>query len=363
MTNGIRAGLIGTGFIGGVHARATVAAGGTLRLVADATSAAAEAAVAKFRAKGHAVSAAELIASKEIDVVHICTPNVHHAELAELAIRHGKHVVCEKPLATTEPDARRITTLARDAGVVAAVPFAYRYHPMVREARARIASGEAGQMRVLHGSYLQDWLADQHMTNWRVDSTRGGASRAFADIGVHWCDLMEFTTGHRIVRLLAQLVTIPSRRGGTGSDRADTEDGANVLFETDGGAVGSIVVSQIARGRKNRLWFSFDGEYASYVFDQENSEKLWIGGPSENRTIPRGMDNLGEDAARYSKLPAGHPQGFQDCFNAFVGDVYSAIDGDEPGGLPTFADGVRASVLTSAVLQSAHTESWVKVAP
>ena len=146
-------------------------------------------------------------------------------------------MVCEKPLATSVEDARRLTTAADQAGLVATVPFVYRFYPSVREARARIAAGEAGPLRLLHGTYLQDWLSKPLDSNWRVDPLLGGASRAFGDIGVHWCDLMEFVTGHRITRLTARMVTAFDRRPAeSGSAAVGTEDAATVLFETDQGA-------------------------------------------------------------------------------------------------------------------------------
>ena len=138
--------------------------------------------------------------------------------------------------------------------MVTAVPFVYRFYPTVREARARIATGEAGRLWLLHGSYLQDWLAGAGESNWRVDPALGGASRAFGDIGVHWCDLMEFVTGHRIVRLTATTArAFEERSTGDRAGAVATEDGAVVLFETDQGAAGSVVVSQVTPGRKNRL--------------------------------------------------------------------------------------------------------------
>jgi predicted dehydrogenase len=349
----MRSGIIGTGFIGGVHARAVRAAGGELSRVSAADAPAAAAAAERLHASHAAASAQDLIDADDVDVVHICTPNALHVPLALAAIQAGKHVICEKPLATDVADARRLVEAAAEAGVVAAVPFVYRFYPTVREARARIGADDAGPLWLLHGSYLQDWLAADDATNWRVDPAVGGASRTFGDIGVHWCDLMEFVTGHRITRLVARLATAYPDR--------PTEDGAAVLFDTDRGASGSVVVSQASPGRKNRLWFSFDGRSASYVFDQELPDSLWVGGQRANQVIPRGPDTLSETAAAYAGLPAGHPQGYQDCFTAFVADVYAAIRGEKPDGLPAFTDGLRAAMLTQAVVDSARSQSWVEV--
>jgi predicted dehydrogenase len=354
MTDRLRAGIIGAGFIGGVHAHAVRAAGGVVSRVAAATPESAASAATRLRAQRPAASAEELIVSDDVDVVHICTPNSLHTPLAALAIQAKKPVICEKPLATTLPDARALTAAAARAGVVTAVPFVYRFYPTVREARARIAAGQAGPIRLMHGSYLQDWLADPADTNWRVDPALGGESRAFADIGVHWCDLMEFTTGQRIRRLTARLVN-------THPDRA-TEDAATMLFETDQGAHGSVLISQVTPGRKNRLWFSFDGAGASYTFDQERPETLWVGARAANQEVLRDPDWLSPAARPYAVLPAGHPQGYQDCFNSFVADTYAVIDGQARDGLPTFTDGLRAAAITAAVIESATTERWVEIA-
>jgi predicted dehydrogenase len=304
----------------------------------------------------------ELVRADDIDVVHICTPNSTHVAMAEAALLAGKHVVCEKPLATSVADAQRITELARRADRVASVPFVYRFYASVREARARIARGEAGPLWLLHGTYLQDWLSSAAAANWRMDSAVGGTSRAFGDIGVHWCDLMEFTTGHRIVRLTARMGRAFAQREVDGRlVDAHTEDGAVVAFETDRGAVGSVVVSQVTPGRKNRVWFSFDGPEASYSFDQELPEALWVGTPTDNKLVIRGTDQFGTPTSAYSRLPAGHPQGYQDAFNAYVGDVYATVRGEPADGLPTFSDGLRAAVLTQAVLDAAASQTWEEV--
>jgi predicted dehydrogenase len=134
-----------------------------------------------------------------------------------------------------------------------------------------------------------------------------------------------------------------------------------VVFDTDQGATGSVVVSQVSPGRKNRLWFSFDGPAASYSFDQEQPDSLWVGGTARNQVVMRGPDTFGEAAAGYARLPAGHPQGYQDSFTAFVSDVYAKVAGRKPDGLPTFADGLRAAVLTQAVVDAATEQTWVEV--
>ena len=210
--------------------------------------------------------------------------------------------------------------------------------------------------------------------NWRVDAGLGGASRAFADIGSHWCDLVEFVTGQRITRLVARSSTVLGERrrtegipafgvggGGGASVVVDTEDVAGVLFETDGGAVGTVMVSQVSPGRKNRLWFEVDGAAGAVAFDQEEPETLWVGGRDSSMLLTRGSPANSEGSRRFDRLPAGHPQGYLDCFEAFVGDTYRAIAGEEPEGLPRFADGRRSVHITEAVLASARSGEWREV--
>jgi predicted dehydrogenase len=345
MADQLRAGIIGTGFIGTVHAHAVRAAGGVVTKVTASTPARSKDAAQRLGATAPADSADALIDADDVDVVHICTPNTLHVPLARRALAAGKPVVCEKPLATTLADARQLASAAGDQ--VATVPFVYRFYPSVREARARVAAGEAGPLHLLHGGYLQDWQAGTASAGWRGETGEGGAYRAFADIGVHWFDLVEFASGHRVTRLLAR-----TAGGGTVS---------TVLFETDGGAAGSMLVSQTALGRRNNLHFSLDGADAAYRFGQENPEVLRVGGLDDDRTVHRGSLATSAVAGRYSLLPPGHPQGYQDCFNAFVTDSYAAIRGEAPDGLPTFADGLRAAVLTDAVITSSTTSTWVEV--
>jgi len=336
--------------MGEVHARAVRAAGGLVIAVAGRTPEAGRTAVDRLHAARAASNVTEIFEADDVDLVHVCTPNHAHEELTLRALAAGKHVICEKPLAPETAAAKRLAAAAAKAGVVAAVPFVYRFYPTLRDARERVRRGEAGVLRLLHGSYLQDWLSRPDDTNWRVDPALGGASRAFGDIGVHWCDAVEFVTGHRITRLSARTLRIPRAAG------SSTEDGATVMFETDLGALGSLVISQVSPGRKNRLWLSVDGATASLQFDQELPDALWVGGRDGNLIVPRGTA-----PGMYDMVPVGHPQGYQDCFTAFIGDVHRAIAGETPDGLPRFDDGLRAAEITAAVLSSAAAQTWVDV--
>jgi predicted dehydrogenase len=355
----VAAAFIGGGFMGEVHSRAARAARATLAGVVSSSPAKGEAAAQKLGIEASFGSLDELLAAPGIDVVHVLTPNALHAEQALAVIAAGKHVVCEKPLAVTIAEAEQLVDAARAAGVTATVPFAYRFHPMVREARARVAAGEVGRLFGIHGSYLQDWLLDQHDDNWRVDVASGGTSRAFADIGSHLVDLIEFVTGDRITRVAASKRTFFADRAS--STAIATEDAAAVVLETAGGAIGTLLVSQVAPGRKNSLRLEIAGSAESIGFDQENPETLWLGRRDASQVVPRDASVLHEDAARLSLVPAGHPMGYQDAFNGFVADTYAAILGESPDGLPTFEDGLRAVRITDAVMRAATTGEWIDI--
>src|SRR5699024_8992252 len=167
-------------------------------------------------------------------VVHVCTPNHLHAPLSLAALEAGKHVVCEKPLATDSATARTLVDAARAAGRIAVVPFVYRSHPTAREARARVASGALGRLTLAHGGYLQDWLLHPKENNWRVDPALGGPTRAFGDIGSHWCDMLEFVTDDRITAVSAQTSRITDTRGPGDGNAVTTEDVAAFQFATVG---------------------------------------------------------------------------------------------------------------------------------
>ncbi|WP_216844030.1 Gfo/Idh/MocA family protein [Phytoactinopolyspora alkaliphila] len=356
------AAIIGTGFMGRVHARAVEVAGGRVVGVVGSTAERAETARPSLRADRAFGSLEELIAAVDVDVVHVCTPNHLHAEITFAALAAGKHVVCEKPLSLDGATAGAMTRAAADAGRVATVPFIYRFHPMVREARERVRRGDIGTVVLSHGSYLQDWLLRRTDDNWRVDPSLGGPLRAFGDIGSHWCDLLEFVTGDRIDRVSAQSSTVHASRGDHNRP-VDTEDVVTLQFATAAGAIGSAVISQMSAGRKNRLLLEISGTEGTFTFDQENPELLWHGGRERSSVLVRDPETLSPAAARYARVPAGHPQGYQDCFDHFVADTYAAIDGAAPDGLPTFDDGLRAALVADAVMESAQKQSWVDVAP
>lgn len=339
-----------------VHARAARASGAELVAVASSTPERAVAAAGELGFARAAVSVDDLLTDETIDIVHVCTPNVTHETIARHVLDAGRHVICEKPLTVEAGSARELARLAASSGLVATVPFVYRFHPMVREARARVRSGEAGRLLHLDGRYLQDWLLTADDGNWRVDTVSGGASRAFADIGSHLVDLVEFVTGERIEALHAMTGIAHATRGGL---PVATEDTAHILVRLESGCHGVLAVSQVAAGRKNALRVELFGTEAAIAFDQESPDSLTIARRSHTSVVTRDAAALSEDAARLSIVPAGHPMGYQDAFTAFVRDTYEGVRSGLRPEVPTFDDGARAAMITDAVLRSAASATWI----
>ncbi len=372
-----RVAILGAGMIGAVHRRAALLAGADVVGVLASTPERSREVAEAWRTE-RAFASIDEVAESDVDVVHICTPNASHVPYAVQLMEAGKHVLCEKPLGVSLADATHAAEVAARTGVVNTMPFAYRFHPMVREMRARVQSEEFGSVNLVHGTYLQDWLLNPRATSWRVDPTEGGPSRAFGDIGSHWCDLVEWVSGDRIAELVSTTaISIPQRPAATAASFSavesdaplvdvTTEDTAMIMFRTVNGVVGSAVISQLCAGRKNRLWVEVDGAHQSAVFDQEQPEQLWIGADEATSLLVRDPNHGSPEQRRLATLPAGHAQGYAQCFEAFVADSYAAVDaldgrGETPVGLPTFADGARAAAICDAMLKSAASKQWEQV--
>jgi predicted dehydrogenase len=379
----IRAAVIGTGFVGPFHVDA-IRRGGYGEVVALAGS---DAARTRARATALGVPRAttdvqELIDDPSIDVVHVCTPNRTHVELATAVLEAGKHLVLEKPVALDSDSARGLVDLARNQARHAAVALTYRGYPMVRRARSLVRAGEAGDIRLVHGGYIQDWLADPTDYNWRLEPDVGGASRAVADIGSHWFDTAEFITGLRVEEVFADLATFLPRRSrplagtvafGTSEGPAEevavhSEDAATILLRFAGGARGSAVISQVSPGRKNAFSLEFAGSQATLDWDQEDPERLWIRTRDEARQLTRRPEDGPGSGPGVPSLPAGHPEGWAEALRDLLRPFYAAVsagrppaEGPEPG-YPTLDDGARGVAFVEAVLSSARSGRWVSLA-
>ncbi len=383
----IRAGIIGAGFIGPAHVEA-VRRLGDVEVVAIAASSQSS---AEAKARALSIPRAygdwhDLVRDCEVQVVHNCTPNVLHRPVTLATLAAGKHIVAEKPLGMNAREAAELLRAIQASDRVGAVCFNYRMYPMTQEARARVAAGELGELNLVHGCYLQDWLLYDTDYNWRLDAVVSGASRAIADIGSHWCDLAEFVSGRRIAAVCADLATFLPRRwrpsgeldafaGSAGAARADrvemavdTEDYGSVLLRFQGGAHGTCIISQISGGHKNHVRLEVNGSRGSLAWEQQRPEDLWLGRrDAPSRVLPKDASLLSPAARLHAHYPAGHGEGYPDSFRNLLGRVYEFIRSGadprhDPADFPTFEDGLRSATVVEAILASQQAGGWVEVA-
>ncbi len=380
-----KAALIGTGFIGPVHVEALHRAGVDVIGVLGSSAASSSRAADQLGLDKAYSDLDDLMSDDDVDVVHVASPNHLHFEHASRALRSGKHVVCEKPLAMNSSHSEQLVRLAGESDRIAAVCHNIRYYPLCIEARQRVAAGDVGELFHVTGSYVQDWLFHPSDFNWRVTASQGGPLRALADIGTHWLDLVQYVTGQRVVEVCTDLQTVhPVRQkplggaktysGGPG-DRAETEDVAvdtedfgSVMLRLDGGAAGQFYVSQVTAGRKNQCRFDISGAGCSLAWDSQRPNELFVGHRDRaNESLIRDPSLLSSAAAGAASYPGGHNEGFHDTFKQLFRSVYAAIEDptatdavDEAvPGCPTFADGHREVLLCEAMLESHRTRRWV----
>ncbi|HYW76530.1 MAG TPA: Gfo/Idh/MocA family oxidoreductase [Gammaproteobacteria bacterium] len=379
-----KAGVIGKGFIGPAHVEAlrrlgnveVVAIAGTDE--ATATQTAQELGIPRGYGDWR-----ELIRDRQVQVVHVCSPNRLHFVMAKEALEAGKHVVCEKPLALSVDEGRTLVETADRCRRLNTVHFSLRYYPLIQHLRALMSNGDLGDLFAVHGSYLQDWLYYSTDYNWRLDRREGGALRAVADIGSHWLDLVEFVTGCRIEAVLADFQTFhkvrrkPRKRlatfAGTSSQAPsytdvviDTEDYASVLLRFSGGARGVMTVSQVSAGRKNRLSFEVDGSRGAAFWDSEIPNQLWLGRrDAYNEVVVKDPSLVDALAARTIDYPGGHAEGYPDTFKQMFKDVYGYLErGDFSTAptFPTFRDGLRELQICKSIFESNQSGAWRSVA-
>jgi predicted dehydrogenase len=314
-----------------------------------------------------AMARAEAGRADGIDAVAIVTPNATHHAIARAFLDAGIHVICDKPLATTPEDARDLVRAVRDSGCVFALTHNYTGYPMVRHARALVAAGELGSIRVVQVEYPQDWLSTpvesggQKQAAWRVDPAQAGPAGSLGDLGTHAHNLAEFVTGLRVERVSAQLTAFVAGR------RLD--DDAQVMLRFDGGARGMLWSSQVAPGNENALRLRVFGEDGGLEWAQEHPNHLRRTRLGEApRILSRGGHALGPEAAYATRIPAGHPEGYLEAFAQIYHDVAeqisARIDGRTPDPaamlVPTVEDGARGVVFVAACVDSSKRDgTWV----
>jgi predicted dehydrogenase len=371
----IKVAIFGTGFMGRVHTEsirrlgnvevAAVVGSSQERAQRFADDVYIERATGDYR---------DILADPEIEAVHICSPNSLHYEQSMAAIAAGKHVLCEKPLASSVEEGRAMLSLAKEKNVVHCTNYNQRAYPLVQQMRQMCIAGMFGEIRIVQGTYSQDWLFHDTDWNWRIND---GKSRTFADIGTHWCDMAEHVTGLPITSLSAHLKTFHKTRKQPGGPvetfqgktlRPDeytetlieTEDFGSIQFMMGEDALGSMTASQVSAGRKGRLLLEIFGSKCSAAWDAERPEELWIGHrdrPSE--LLLKDSVLFEEHAKSYADLPGGLSEGYGETFKQTFRRFYRVVaNRNEPVEFPTFEAGIRQLQLVDAVIGSSDTKSW-----
>jgi predicted dehydrogenase len=377
----IRLGMVGGGqgaFIGAVH-RIAARLDDQFELVAGALSSdpdrakasAEELRIAPDRAYGsfQQMAKAEAARADGIEAVSIVTPNNVHAPAAKAFLEAGIHVICDKPMTTTVREAEELVDLVRKTGKVFVLTHNYTGYPMIRQARAMVAAGELGDIRLVHAEYPQDWLTERaelsgsKQAEWRTDPKRSGAGGAIGDIGTHAYNLAAFVTGLETEKLLAQLTTFAPGR--------QLDDDTQILLRYKGGARGMLWASQVAVGNENGLKLRVYGTRGGLEWTQAYPNDLWFtrfGEPKQ--LLTRAGAGAGPQAARVSRVPAGHPEGYLEGFATIYAEAARAIRAAQAGAAadpeviyPTVEDGLQGMrFIEAAVASSRAGNVWTGLA-
>jgi len=374
--------VVGAGYIGQIHLETLNRLAG-VRAVAvyDRDRTLAEKAVSDHRLEVAAESFEALLANPAVDAVHICTPNSLHFDQACAVLDAGKQVFCEKPLALTSDQGRILMEKAAARKAVTGIGFCYRYYPVVQELALRLRRGDFGQVRLVSGTWFQDWLSEVGDYSWRLDKEQSGSSNVAADLGSHWFDLVQFVTGLKVSDVFADFHTIiPERQkpkkqalafqaGGSGETETvaiAVEDYASILFRLDKGRVpGSFTTSQVCPGRKSDTEFQVYCSEGSAAWNHKHSNELWIGRRrGSNETLIENPLEMDGALKGYATLPAGHPLGYRDAMLNMLHDYYGAVERGEEGDgdlRPNFSTGYREMLLLDKMVASRMEGSWKQV--
>jgi len=379
----LKVGVIGAGYIGMVHLEILrLMTGVEVVAVAESNAKLAATAGEKFGIPKVYDNGNDLIDDKAVDVVHNCTPNLYHFDMNTRALEAGKEVMSEKPLALTSKESEKLVRLAEKHGTVTGINFCYRYYPVVQEAAARVRKGELGDVRAVMGHFLQDWLFYETDFSWRLEPQFSGKSNVMADLGSHWCDLIHFITGRKIVEVMAEFHTcIPKRKKPRSGPltftiardveydevEVELEDYASLFIRLDNGARGNFTTCQVAAGRKVDIDVQIFGSKESLAWNHVYPNSLWIGHRERgNETFFESPLLQDEETRKYAKLPTGHPMGYHDAvFNLFR-DFYDAVEAKRAGRevinrCPDFLAGHVEMCVMDAAIKSAKSGSWQKV--
>lgn len=375
-----RAGVIGTGFIGKVHIE-TLRRLGNVEVVALADKFNADATANELNVPNYFTDYKEMIDTMNLDMVHICTPNNTHFDIAMYAMDHKVNVLCEKPMCTSIEEASQLVAKSEETGMIGAINFHNRFYPMNNHLKNIIKDGELGEIFSITGSYMQDWLLYNTDYSWRLNSKESGKTRAVADIGSHWMDLAEYVTGQKIVAVNADFSTIhKNRKKPKGvvlaySDNKfseedyedvpiDTEDNANILFRFSNGAKGSAFFSQVIAGKSVAIDLLIGGYQKSAEWNSENCNALTLGNrDSYTASIEKGITTVHPNTKPLVAYPFGHAEGFPDAFKQCFKSVYASIASpDSVQEHATFKDGLHEMILCEKIYESNQVQGWVNIA-
>jgi predicted dehydrogenase len=379
----IKVGLIGTGYIGMVHLeilRRIVEA--EVVAVADSNQALARRAAEKLNIPKFYADADELLADPDVEVVHNCAPNNVHFCINRKAIEMGKDILSEKPLSLDARESAELVRLVDKHKTLTAINFCYRYYPAVQEAAARVRRGDLGDVRAFVGHFLQDWLFYDTDYSWRLDSAVAGRANVIADLGSHWCDLVQFITGQKIAEVMSELHTcIPKRKKPKAGplsfsnqrdfeyDEVDVQldDFAAMFLRLENGARGNFTTCQVCAGRKVDLELQIFGSKESYAWSHVHPNALWIGRRDRgNETFYESSQLQTEETRKYATLPTGHPMGYHDAVYNLFREYYAALGSKREGRdfsvtFPDFHTGHEEMRIIDAAVESAKTERWARV--
>jgi predicted dehydrogenase len=375
----VRVGIVGGGFAASSHVDALRRVPGVvIAAVASSSENSAARAADRLQVPRAYAHYGLLVEDDSIDAIHNCSPNHLHAEVNQACLQAGKHLLSEKPLALDSNETGKLVEVASSSDAVAGVCFNYRHYPLIQQLRADL--DETLTHHFVHGGYLQDWLVLATDWNWRLEVERAGPSRALADIGSHWIDLVQHVTGDEIVQVSADLATLhPERHKPTGEVQTfstgqgetqrvavTTEDFASVMVRFASGARGVFSVSQVSPGRKNRLYFEIDTSERAFAWDQQEPNRLWIGHRDRaNQVLMRDPGLLGARASKLAHFPGGHEEGWPDALRNLFLDFYTAIAARRNGmsyapSFATFEQAHRVVLVVEAALKSARSGGWVE---
>jgi len=372
--------VIGTGYIGPVHIEALSRISGIkVTAVVDANMELAKQTAERYNIGKACEDYKEVLNDPDIHVIHNCTPNKYHYRITKEAMEKGKHILSEKPLAMNQQEAKELVEIAEKNNIVTGIDFCYRYYPVVQEMAVKIRNGELGDVRMVSGSYFQDWLSQATDFTWRLQKSESGPSNITADLGSHWFDLIQFATGLKVTEVIGDFASlIPVRKKPkrqvlafedvkdveTEDFPAELEDYSAILFRLSNGAPGSFTTSQACAGRKSDTEFQVYGSKCSYAWNHKHSTELWVGYREKpNEILIENPVLQDPSTAKYASLPAGHPTGYHDAVMNLFQDYYDALNGNEnsPVSRPTFETGYEEMKIIDAVIQSNEKKQWVKI--